>query len=408
MYGKRWSWLLSFFAVAWLGTGGLCAQPAPLGPETRVDTLTGDQFPNCPSVAVRPMGAFEIAWDYGGNLPPNIDARSYGASGAPITPQTFVGSEGFYPVVDAVSVLASGYRVLFHVVDDLGEEPPKFFRHRLHPSGFPEPGPSRPVGADDTLWVWPGTRDTLLAGKYNTAQKRLIAQKVAGNGKPTGFEYVLNSRPIVDPNPVIVALGDRRFVAVFTGRSVASGSTPARQVIRARRFSVSGPLGPDFDVNTVPGGAPGSAPFINASFVVAGDRFGKFAVAWIVQGSTGTTTRLRIFDSAGVPTGPEVVAAGPEGSPVPVSAAFDDSGRVLLLLRRTLSDPLRNDLQARVFNSAGAPIGPAFSPRSAASGDFDEPFCGSVGWAQDTWTITWSAEKAFDGPSAIFVRRFAG
>lgn len=408
MHGKRWSWLLSFLVAAWLGTHGLSAQPVPRGPETRVDTVAGDQFPNCPALAVRPMGAFEIAWDYGGNLPPNVDARSYAASGAPITPQTFVDSQGFYPVVDAVSVLGSGYRVLFHLVDDLGEEPPKFFRHRINASGYPEPGPSRPVGADDTLWVWPGTKETLLAGKYNAAQKRLIAQKVAGTGKPTGFEYVLNSRPIVEPNPVIVALDERRFVAVFTGRSVASGSTPARQVIRARRFSVSGPLGPDFDVNTIPGGAPGSAPFINASFVVAADRFGKFAVAWIVQGSAGTTTRLRIFDSAGVPTGPEVVAAGPEGSPVPVSAAFDDSGHVLLLLRRTLSDPLRNDLQARVFNSVGAPIGPAFSPRSAASGDFTQPFCGSAGWADGTWIITWAAEKAFDGPSAIFVRRFAG
>jgi hypothetical protein len=311
-------------------------------------------------------------------------------------------------VVDAVSVLGSGYRVLFHIVDDLGEEPPKFFRHRINASGYPEPGPSRPVGAADTLWAWPGTKETLLAGKYLTAMKRLVAQKVAGTGKPAGFEYVLNSRPIEAPNPVIVALDDRRFVAVFTGRSVASGSTPARQVIRARRFSVSGPLGADFDVNNVPGGAPGSAPFINADFVVAADRFGKFAVAWVVSNSTGTTTHLRIFNSAGVATGPEVIAAGPEGSPFPVGADFDDSGNVLLLWNRTLHDPLRSDLQARVFNSVGAPVEPAFSPRSAASGEFDEPFCGSVGWADHNWVITWAAQKFDLGPSAIFVRRFAG
>ncbi|HEV2852978.1 MAG TPA: hypothetical protein VHC97_09270 [Thermoanaerobaculia bacterium] len=56
------------------------------------------------------------------------------------------------------------------------------------------------------------------------------------------------------------------------------------------------------------------------------DRFGKFAVAWIVHATTGTTTRLRIFDSAGVPTGPEMIAAGPEGSPTPASAAFSCGG----------------------------------------------------------------------------------
>src|SRR5699024_5896328 len=92
-----------------------------------------------------------------------------------------------------------------------------------------------------------------------------------------------------------------RSVSSPEGRSVASGSTPARQVLRARRFSISGLLGPDFDVNNVPDGVPGSSPFINSDFVVAADRFGKFAVAWLVSNGAGSTIYLRVFNSLGAP-----------------------------------------------------------------------------------------------------------
>lgn len=87
--------------------------------------------------------------------------------------------------------------------------------------------------------------------------------------------------------------------------------------------------------------------------------------------------------------------------------AFNDSGEILLLYRRSLSDPPRRSLQARLFNSLGAPLGPAFRPETAASGAFTEPFCGSVGWAKDVWTVAWASQKADLSSSAIFMRRFA-
>jgi hypothetical protein len=410
MHGKRLALVLSFLILAGLGARNLAAQPVPLGPETRVDTFSGDsgfQYPSCPYLAVRPTGDFLIAWDHGGSLPPDVYARAYAAGGDPITPsQVFVGSQGYYPVVDSATVLSNGYRVLFHVVDDLGIDPLKFYRHRVEPSGKPVAGPPRPLGAADTLWVWPGPGEMLLAGRYAAGKKRMVAQKVAANGKPAGFNYILNTRPILDPFPTIVPVSDKRFVAAWTGYSVATGSTPARQVVRARLFSLSGPLGSDFDVNSVPAGAPGAFPFLNGGVVVAGDRFGGFAVAWSLSDSSSTSVHLRFFDDEGAPTSPEiVVASSAEVSIHPVAAAFDDSGNLLLLWRKfpTL-DP---DIQARVFDSSGSPLGAAFRVNSAASGDFDEPFCGSVGWAEDTWVITWAAQKPNES-SAIFVRRFAG
>lgn len=403
MNEKRLASLLSFLAMASLGTVGVFAQPAPLGPEIRVNTVASDRFPNCPLIGVHPMGAFTIAWDYGSNLPPEVAARTYAASGVPVSPQVFVGSEGFFPVVDAVTPLSYGNRILFHVMDDRGEDPPKFFRRRINPNG----GVPRTVGAADTLWVWPGVKETLLAGKYQAAMKQLIAQKVAGNGKPAGFEYVLNSRPIEAPIPRIVPLDDRRFAAVFAGRSPASDTTPERQVLRARRFSVSGPLGPDFDVNNIPGGVRGSQPSLSTFFAVAANRFAKLAVAWWVFNSNGggSTIHLRVFNSAGVPTGPEVVAVGGDGFPEPVSMALNDSGEILLLYHYDLSNPFRRVLEARLFNSLGAPIGPAFKPDSVASSAFEKPFCGSVGWAKDVWILTWAAQGT--SSIAIFVRRFA-
>jgi hypothetical protein len=78
--------LLSFFFLAGPGSVELAAQPTPTGPETRVDTLKGDQFPLCPRIGVAPDQSFEIAWGYDGNLPPEIKARHYNASGSPTDP----------------------------------------------------------------------------------------------------------------------------------------------------------------------------------------------------------------------------------------------------------------------------------------------------------------------------------
>ena len=105
--------------------------------------------------------------------------------------------------------------------------------------------------------------------------------------------------------------------------------------------------------------------------------------------------------------GPETMIAESDFSLFPVSAAFSSAGRLLLLWGMTQSTPpYPLDLHAGLFNPKGAPLGTAFSPASAASGPFIEPFCGRVAWAGDSWLITWASEMGDSEPSAVFSRRF--
>src|SRR4051794_15662903 len=83
MNQRRASLLFGVLALIALGLTprDLAAQPPPLGPETRVDTLLG-RHPACPKVDVsRKGGAAEIAWDYGGLPPFDVYVRHYAPNG---------------------------------------------------------------------------------------------------------------------------------------------------------------------------------------------------------------------------------------------------------------------------------------------------------------------------------------
>ena len=323
--------------------------------------------------------------------------------------EVFLASLDYYPVVLDVSPISTGFRALMEVIDDLGA-PSKFYRRGIDPGGAPV-GTPRPVGVTGTTdWVSSGPGDTVFAGTYNAALRRLSLRKVNSRGVPVGTTYILNTRPIdAQARPRIATLAGGGWVAVFTGYSIASPGVPARQVIRARRFNAADvPLGPDFDVNSIPAGAPGLAPFLGLSeVVVAGGPAGGFAVSWHLIGG-GDRLFLRFFKATGVPAAPETLIATSDLSVYPLSAAFDGSGRLLLLWATTLNTPptFPPALQARLYKPSGIPAGPEFSPASAASGAFNQPFCGDLAWAGGSWLITWTAQRASQQPSAIFVRRF--
>jgi len=396
--------LLSLLLLTGLGARHLTAQPTPTGPETRVDTLAGDQFPKCPKIGVAPDKSFEISWGYDGDLPPEIKARHYNSKGAPTDPsEVLVAALDYYPVTLSVSPVSTGFRVLMEVIDDLGA-PSRFFRRRIDPSGVPA-GTPRSVGIPGTTdWVSSGPGDTLFAGHYDAGTHRLSVQKVSSLGVPTGPVYLLNTRPLnPQERPKIVPLSDGGWVAVFTGYSIAGPGSPALQVIRARRFNAAGaPTGPDFDVNNSPAGAPGTFPFLSG-FVVGAGPDGRFAVSWVFAETFGDTIRFRSFTGAGAPVAPDRIVATETSLSGPSSLAFDSAGRVLLLWSVVSLDP---EVKARLLRPNGTFLGPVFSPQSAASGAYDEPFCGSVARVGNSWLITWAAQKLDSGPSAVFLRRF--
>lgn len=391
--------LVLLLGFAWLGVvgpRGLAAQLVPLGPE--ID-LRADIFPQKPFVAVQPNGAYMVAWDQRYDSPPWLFYR-YVAPGS--TPEDAWPSRIEYdeqrPVVESLTAAAKGFDVLWY--EPTSGKPAAFYRQHLTLQGQID-GPPIRLGGAGTEWVWLVRGNGFMAGWALPRKHGIAARRLGSAGDRIGPELRLNSRPIDRPRPIVLAVANGGFLAVWAG--AVPGSTP-RAVLRARRFAPSGkPLGPDFDVNTIPLGVVGTGSYMDPDFKVAAAPGGGFTVAWKRDGKI----HLRFFNAAGIAQGPEIPAVtlndvewdGPE------SMAFDNSGNLLLLWRESTEDL---DLRLRLFDSHGAPLGPPVGVRSEASDIFDVPWGGSVAWAGNSWLVTWVAAGA---PSydfnTVFIRRFA-
>lgn len=393
------AWLL-FFHPGWVA-----AQPVPLGPETRVDTVE-NQEPGEPSLAVQPGGDFEIAWGYLDVDPPFVAARHFAADGTPTdSAQVPLGGPGPYPRVRSVTATQGGFEVLWQL--EVSSQRPSYRRH-LDRNGTPTGKPVR-LGKG-AWWVWQVRGHGFLSGWPAQANGILYTglsiQRISPTGQRAGSVVRLNTRPVSsDERPLLTALADGGFLAVWTG--VVRVGNDYSTVLRARRFSAAGkPVGPDFDVDSIPEAAQDSLHYPK----VAASPAGGFAVAWrffdAFSGTDTATPYVRLFDAAGKPRGPEI--AGPVTQYVE-SLAFDDAGNLLVLWA---DDSTRGpaDLEVQLFGPGGAPLGPQARVASEASGVHQRPFRGSVAWAGSSWLVTWVAESEVDyrEPRAIFLRRFAG
>ncbi|HEV7507618.1 MAG TPA: hypothetical protein VGS07_22230 [Thermoanaerobaculia bacterium] len=383
---------------------GAAAQPAPLGPEVRVDTLAGDQIPNNPKLEVQRDGTFEVTWDYGGSQPASIFARHFNAAAHPTdNSQVLLGGEGFWPKVDAITKAGKGYDVLWHINKDIGA-PPAFYTRHLDARGALVGKKPLKVGKPFLPYMWFLAGDGLVGGSYASAIKTFELRKVSPNGVPTLQERRINVQPLDSPTPWITPLSSGGFVGVLRGNTVLPADGMPRPVLRARLFKGTfEPMGIDFDINSLPAGPDGTAPVLGVDYVVAANPGGGFAVAWTL----GNTLYLRFFDAAGHATGPEVPAVIHDGTFAPLSAAIDKNGNLLLLWFEILGDPPRGNLQIELFNAQGLPLGPPEDLNSAASGRYLEPFAGSVATAGSSWLVAWAAQVDDLEPSAIFVRRYA-
>lgn len=389
--------LVLFFCAAGLaaaGSRGLAAQLAPLGPE--VQLATGNS-PERPVLAVQPAGSYVIAWD---DLPAKVFAQYVAAGAEPGDQAPSLLWTGATPEVRSVIATPQGFDVLWQVFNDLGETS-GFYRRHLSPQGVPAPGRSVRLGRGGIDWVWNLGGNEYLAGWILPKKPGIAARHLNSAGRQTGPELRLNSRAVEALDTVVVPLAGGGFVAAWVGDvELGEGEENDLKVLRARVFSPAGqPLGPDFDINTIPPGIGETVPALSSQFQVAAAPGGGFAVSW----ELGATIYLRFFDAAGHAREPEVPAVTAEGAYAPESMAFDDQGNLLLLWSRFLDD---SDLLIQLFDPRGAPLGAAREVRSAASGEFEAPRQGSVAWAGDSWLVTWVAGAPGQDGRAIFVRRF--
>ena len=145
------------------------------------------------------------------------------------------------------------------------------------------------------------------------------------------------------------------------------------------------------------------------AFVAMPTPAGGFAVVWETYG-IGENLGLyqRIFDATGAAVGAETGGATADDFLGLWDANIDPTGRVLVLERHLLENPIRGVLQLQLFDRNGLPAGAPQPLESAASGRYQQPFAGTVAWDGSSWLVTWAAEVHDLGPSAIFLRRFGG
>lgn len=396
--------------LALLAAAALPAQSRPrprpmgIGPEVRVDTLSGDSKPSCPVIALAPDRSTEVVWSYYESSPYDVFGRHFSPVLAPTNnAQVEIGPPGGsvdLPLAIAVSSAPGGFQtVTARTLSTTGLE---FFRRRLDASGSLASN-LVPIGEAGTRWAWTGPGGTFYTGTYLGPQKILVVRQLLANGRPAGPRIPVNSRPVDAPALQLAAFGGNGdFVAVWTGLSVARGSS-ARQVIRGRLFRHGQPQGKDFDVNVTPGGLSGEFPILGGLALALNPATPGFTVAWTVEAG-GLTGKVqgRTFDAQGRPTSPERLIFGDLSSFV--SLACDDAGNVLAFWNDLLTP--RSTVLGRLFHSDLTPISIPFEPWSGASGDFNGPLCAQAVWAGDSWRIAWTAETSKDGPRAVFVRRF--
>jgi hypothetical protein len=378
--------------LAWLGAAGHPACAAQLVALTPEEELYTDVFVNTPSVAAQPNGPYVIAWDddtlsiYEGILP-----YRYTPAGEDIGSGVyrFIYSPTEAPSVDAVTAAGQGFDVFWHTRGGS----PLFYRAHLDLRGMPAGKPVR-LGGPGTDWVWQVQGNGFMAGWSLPGKYGIAARRLTASGQRTGPELRLNSRPVDRLVGVsVVGLADGGFVAVWLG------STPGRTrtaVLRARRFSPSGkPLGPDFDLNTIPLGRLYAYNF-SPGLEVAAAPGGGFVVAW----SLTQEVYLRWFNASGTPLGPERMEASVSGDSVafPEAMGFDDTGNLLLLFYVDYYA-----LQLRLFDPQGTPQGP---PVAVNSDDTQRPLGGNLAWAGDSWLVTWKAAIFPYDQSTIYVRWF--
>ena len=381
---------------AWLGAAGHPARAAQLVALAPEEELYADSFSNSPAVAAQPGGPYVIAWDEEtlSSIEGSFSYR-YTPAGEDIGAGDYhsIYSPTLAPSVDAVTAGRQGFDVFWHTRQS-EDEPTLFYRAHLNLRGRPVGKPVR-LGGPGTEWVWQVRGNGFMAGWSLPSKHGIAARRLTASGQRTGPELRLNTRPVDHLAGVsVVGLADAGFVAAWLGSTPGSTRTA---VLRARRFSPSGkPLGPDFDVNTIPLGRLGTFSDFSPGFKVAAAPGGGFVVAWAL--SQGVY--LRWFNASGTPLGPERMAsASGDSIAFPESMAFDDTGNLLLLLNLD-----HYALQLRLFNPQGTPQGPPVDVTSDAT---TEPWGGSLAWTGDSWLVAWIAAIFPYDQSAIFVRRFA-
>ena len=183
----------------------------------------------------------------------------------------------------------------------------------------------------------------------------IFGQRYDAAGAPQGGEFAVNTDTGLaqtDPDVAMDAAGN--FIVVW--RTPALKGNNAAGSIRARRYAADGTaLGDEFHINTPVGGVRLSPRVLMA-------QTGAFVVTWYGGNETddyATGIWVRSFDAAGNPIGPETEVDRAEfpNSPREPAAAIDDNGNFAVAWRAVHPGGHLWDVYVRRFSAAGEQMG---------------------------------------------------
>ncbi len=192
--------------------------------------------------------------------------------------------------------------------------------------------------------------------------------------------------------PVVAANATGSFVVAWQTARAPGAAVPT--VIRARRYAPGGTaIGNDFELNSTTTGFQG-APAV----AIAPD--GSFVAAWGVWTSffepDSFNVRARRFGANGSPLGADfAVNTVTLGRQIEPAVALLTNGGFVITWQGPgpgSVDPNDDDIQARLFNAAGNPLGAEFRVNSAPAGTQTETSVAAL--ANGGFLVSWS------GPSA--------
>ncbi len=192
----------------------------------------------------------------------------------------------------------------------------------------------------------------------DTSGSSIQGQRFDSSGQPLGSEFQVNSHTERFQVGATVAMHpDGRFVVAW-GSHTSAGNDLSYRSRQARLFDVAGtPIGEDFQVNTYTTQRQYGAK-------LAMDAAGDFVVVWESRGSAGSDTsfssvQARRFNSSGAPLGDDfqVNTYTPDYQSSP-SLAMDEDGSFIVLWYRFGNTFV--DLYGQRFDSGGGPLGQEF------------------------------------------------
>ncbi len=253
--------------------------------------------------------------------------------------------------------------------------------------------PAVAMGADgDFVVAWQSN------GQSGGSDYDIIAQRYNASGVRQGSEITVNTTTGGNQQiPEIAMDAAGNFVVVWESQAQDGDSGG----IYGQRFNASGAaLGGEFQVNTVTSGDQGDPD-------VAMSASGDFVVTWASDGQDGSGYGIiaQRYNSSGTAQGSEIIVNNITGGwQILPSVGMDSSGNFAVAWQTLGTDGDGWAIDARLFDSAGAPQGDEFVVNTYTASSQEYPALSMSG--DGSFVVAWQSQDQDGGADGIFGQEF--